>query len=167
MVKYEHPRDPGLKPEIPLEDIDFRKIPDTDFTYDEIRKIMRRGFEHGDQIFTSDRGGSYNASLFGRLIDLMPEHFRPITAPISDTLFEYIVGNIQIDVKHAAKMSDEDLIRPVYIITLNDPDPYLLIDGHHRIVRLYAEGYRQCYAVVGDRQIAQRCYVAKPRNRGI
>lgn len=146
--------------------MEFRKIPDTYFTDEEYLRIMRRGFEAGDQMFTTDKGGTYNASLFLRLSESFPEHFEWGTGKITDDLFEYIVKNIEIDPLHMASLTEEDLIKPVAVVTLNDPEPFHMIDGHHRVVRLYMEGFRQFYMVVGDRLMTHRCFVAAPRNQG-
>ena len=149
------------------QDLGFRKIPDTFFTEEEYRRIIRRGYEVGDQIFTSDKGGSYNSSLFMRLAESFPEHFDAGKGKLTDELFKYIVANIEIDPVHMASLTPEQLVQPVAVITINDPSPFVVIDGHHRIVRLYMEGYREFFMLVGDRLTTHRCYVAKPRNLGI
>lgn len=159
MLKYEeNPPEVG--------DLKFRKIPDTFFTEEEFYRIERRGFEVGDQIFTTDRGGSYNASLFKRLLESFPEHFKLGRGPLDKELFDYIVANIEINEQHMRSLTEEQLVEPISVVTLNDDTPNYIIDGHHRLVRLYLEGYRQCFMAIADRLTTFRCYVAAPRNRG-
>lgn len=158
-VQYRQAATPAPTVEVP----EFCKVDDPTFTLEDIYRIDRRGILPGDQLFTTSLGGSYNASLFKRLWESFPEHFNIRTAPLSDSLFEYIVRNIEINKQHMLALTAEQLIEPVRVVTLNDAEPFYIIDGHHRIVRLYLEGYRQFYAVTADRFMSHRCHVARAK----
>lgn len=148
-------------PETEIEVPEFRKVADTAFTQEQVRTIFRRGYEELDQLFTSEHGGTYNASLFYRLYESFPEHFTRIVLPLDQDLFDYIVRNIEIDRDHMLSLSAEAASEPLRVVTLNDPVPNYIIDGHHRLVRLYLEGFRRIYAIIGDRFISHRCHVVR------
>lgn len=98
------------------------------------------GCQEGDELFQNAVHGIFNASKMQRMVDAKPAKYPVRRLPITPEWVAYINGMIAIDSELVIGMSPERRDKPCLCVTLDDPSPYLLIDGHHRVTRRHLDG---------------------------
>jgi len=138
----------------------FIEVPDAQLSLPQFSQLMM-SVKGGDQVFESKNHGLFNAGLFGRLLAAHPSEFTKILAPIEPDHVQHIVVEIQINPEVIKTMTARRLLEPVYIVTLDDEAPHLLIDGHHRMVRAYMLGQQHIKAIIASPAMTDLIHVVK------
>lgn len=122
---------------LPTVDISNRE---TRFPMEDGSTIIARGMHQGDhdQIFTSERAGSFNVSVAEKWArENMP--IVPVTLDVASTL-EGLHKNIDLDTDRLMQIAERDfgeVLKDTVLLYLRMPNgEQLLIDGHHRLAFL-------------------------------
>lgn len=136
------------------------QVPDAVLSAKQTRQMLE-SLQPGDQIFQNQTHGLFNAGLMGRLLKSNPEMFERYEVPLDIELLEYVFKNIELNSEVISSMSNERLHEPVFMVTLADKEPHLLIDGHHRVAArgMHQQTYLRAY--VADRKATEIINVVK------
>lgn len=100
----------------------------------------------------------FNASLLARLHKVMPDEFRRITMDIGEAEHNLCMAHRGIEEPKVERLTFEQMREPGYGVLFPE-GTFTIVDGHHRLVRLYREGVRAMDLWVTDHQIWQHCLV--------
>lgn len=125
------------------------------------------GLDHWptDQIFSyyyQDQMLHFNATLLARIREVMPKQFGKISMDIEQDVYDMIMQHRGIEEPKVERLSPKSLREPGYGVILPD-NSFVMVDGHHRLVRRYRGGLRTMVMFVTDKQIWQHCLVEYPK----
>jgi hypothetical protein len=97
----------------------------------------------GDVLYTNVATGTWNVSKFERLLIEDFNRFTAIEALLDETIAKYVSEQVETDPKVIAALTPERLEYPLYGVWFPDTDTgdltVMIIDGHHRLMRLWAD----------------------------
>lgn len=128
-----------------------------DVMFQQVRQKLMVG---GDQIFESEFYGLFNAGLFERFMVATPAQFEKGKVTLSAQIYEYCLRQ-GVERLHVDSLTLEQLKKPVFMVTIPDDPPQFLIDGHHRIVRLYEAGLEEADTVVASVEVSNLIHFHK------
>jgi hypothetical protein len=143
-----------------LEIPNFIKVDDARLTHEQLKQLAF-SLVTGDQVFQNEAHGFFNAGLMFRLMESHPEWFERVTIPIDSDTIEYVTTNVEINGELIKTMDSEQLNAHVFIVTLDDETPHLLIDGHHRIIARNLRGLTSIKAIISNREATEIINVLK------
>lgn len=110
--------------------------------------------EPGDVLFTNAVTGTWNVTRFEQLFMEHQDWFTAITVQLDEVVANYVASMIETDPTHIKALSPERLEFPLYGLWMPDPDhgpdalTVMVIDGHHRLLRLWQDGVREARVII-------------------
>lgn len=141
---------------------DFVKVQDADLTMQQAAQLIA-DLQPTDEVFQNEGYGLFNVGIMRRLLVSHPEWFEAGTLPIDDAMMEYVIKNVEISKDVITSMSPARFNEPVFVVTLDDAEPHLLIDGHHRIVARGLSKLSTVRAYIANREATDLINVVKWR----
>jgi hypothetical protein len=118
-----------------------------------------------DQVFSyhaDDKMLHFNVSLLHRMRKQVPGRFRRITMDLDQTTYDLCINHRGIEENKVRALQPASLRDPGYGVILED-DSFVMVDGHHRLVRRFRGGVRVMDFWVTDKPIWQHCLVHYPK----
>ncbi len=124
-------------------------------------------FQQGDEVFENANYGIFNVSKATRMIMSRPKNYDVVKIPIDGGTISYIKTFIETDQKAIDSMTVRRMGEPGLAVWLsNDSQPLLLIDGHHRALKLWDNGIKEMLVVVIPTRIIERIRCQRIKVRG-
>jgi hypothetical protein len=117
----------------------------------EVRAAIK-GTRDMDQIFVNETHGYFNAGKMLRMVLARPTNFVLTRVPLTEGLLNYVLGFVELDQQLLADMTPERRDEPILGVELVDAHPLLIIDGHHRVVKRWNEGFRDVSILIMPNQ---------------
>lgn len=109
--------------------------------------IRPEGTLDSDETFSSEHFGTFNVTALRRAILAGKVPAIPVMAVIDEKLMDSLKG-VDTNEARIAALTPEDLLEPILLVTnVGNTEHDLILDGHHRVKRLWRDGQRSVRVV--------------------
>ena len=118
--------------------------------------LTLRDHKSGDEIFQHDEG-IWNITAIYEGIATEPDTFATIEMPLTQSFIHYCKLNIGVNIKRARELPLEKRDSPGLVIVRERGEAMnlLLIDGHHRAVRRWRDGFKSLTVHIISEQVGE------------
>lgn len=117
-----------------------------------------------DQVFSYHQGDSmlhFNVSLLARIHKQAPKQFRRITMDLDEQVYDLCMVHRGVEENKVSALKPSQLREPGYGVLLED-NSFVMVDGHHRLVRRWRGGVRVMDFFVTNKLMWEHCLVHYP-----